>query len=307
MWAHSRSSSSFSAELKDFIFGDVDLDTCSATTTLLQQRSGADTDPPSATNVGSAALELNVTPGAWVRDTATVTPNTATGNVNFRYYSSVEACDADDAGTAGTNVSSNALALVGTNAQATSATVQFNTVGNFYWRAFYLGGNLDASSSECNEIVHVVQVASVLDTAPWVYPNDKATLSAPSGGAMAGSISFKLYDTALNCDAGGATGLLYTETPPVTVTGAGDYNTTNTSVKVSTDTTVFWRVEFTSTNPAQAGRNSLCQERILTDRDRRLNGRNRPHTVVPRAPACAQREGPGNRRGLRHGAIVVAT
>ena len=57
---------------------------CSSTTTLLQQRSAADSDPPTATNVGSAALELNVSPGSWVRDTATVTPSTATGNVNFR-------------------------------------------------------------------------------------------------------------------------------------------------------------------------------------------------------------------------------
>ena len=55
--------------------------------------------------------------------------------------------------------------------------------------------------------------------------------------------------------------MLYTE-PTQTVTGAGDFNTTNTSVKVSTTTKVFWRVTFTSTNKSQIGRNSLCTESI---------------------------------------------
>jgi hypothetical protein len=274
VWAHSRSSSSFSAELKDFIFGAVELDTCSSTSTVLQERSGADTVPPTATDVGSPGKVLTVVLGAWVRDTASVVPSSATGDIKFKLYAGAPTtppltaqaqCEADDAGTntgAGiTTVSTNALS----SGSATSSTVQFNTVGDFYWRAFYSGSFSD-SASECDEIVHVVQVATDIRTAPWVYPNDKVTLSAPNGGGtMAGSISFKLYDTSANCTAGGATGLLYTEAPPVTVTGAGDYNTSNVSVKVSTDTTVFWRVEFTSTNPAQAGRNSLCQESILTD------------------------------------------
>lgn len=260
VWAHSRSSSSFTAELKDFIFGNVTISTCSTTTTLLHQRTSSTgtTDVTPANN----GKEINVKTGAWVNDVATVSDG-ATGNVNFRYYSSLAACNADTTHAAGTDVSTNALSGGSPNT-ATSAAVQFNSVGDFYWRAFYLGDGLSPSASECNEIVHVVQVDTAISTAPWYYPNDKATISAPNGGGnLAGSIVFKLYNNATNCAANGATGLLYSE-PSQAVSGAGplDFNTANTSVKVSTTTTVFWNVTFTSTNTSQRGRNSVCAESI---------------------------------------------
>ena len=142
--------------------------------------------------------------------------------------------------------------------------MQFNNVGTFYWQAVFTGTGLtNSSSSTCgDEILTVNPVDTAISTAPWYYPNDKATLSAPNGGGtMAGNISFKLYDTSANCLTGGATGLLYTD-PTQTVSAAGIFNTANTSIKVSTSTTVFWRVTFTSTNPNQIGRNSVCQESI---------------------------------------------
>ena len=97
VWAHSRSSSSFTAELKDFIFGKVDLNTCSSTTTtLLQQRTNStgDTDVTPANN----GLEITVNPGAYVNDIATVTANNPAGSVAFRYYGTLEACEADTTG-----------------------------------------------------------------------------------------------------------------------------------------------------------------------------------------------------------------
>jgi len=257
VWAHSRSSSSFSAELKDFIFGNITLSTCSTTTTVLHQR----TDSTGTTDVTPAnnGLEISVAPGAWINDVATVTTG-ATGDVNFRYYGTLAACEADTTHAAGTNVSTNAVS----SGSATSTAVQFSTVGDFYWRAFYLGDGLSPSASPCNEIVHVVQVNTSISTAPWYYPNDKATVSAPNGGGnLAGSITFKLYNNATNCAANGATGLLYSEAAQ-TVSGAGplDFNTANTSVKVSTTTTVYWNVTYASTNPSQIGRNSVCVETI---------------------------------------------
>jgi hypothetical protein len=259
VWAHSRSSSSFSAELKDFIFGDVSISTCTGTTTVLHQRTtSAGTADVNPANNGS---EINVSPGAYVNDVATVTGSGATGSVLFKYYTSAALCTADTDGTSsGTGITSVGSATL-TSGAATSSTVQFNSVGDFYWRAFY-SGNLSPSASPCDEIVHVIQVATAISTAPWYYPNDKATLSAPNGGGtMAGSISFKLYNSSANCTANGATGLLYTD-PTQTVTGAGDYNTSNTSVAVTTGTTVYWRVTFVSSNAGQAGRNSLCVESI---------------------------------------------
>ena len=386
VWAHSRSSSSFSAELKDFIFGNVTLSTCSGTTTALHERtSSTGTTDVSPANNGK---DITINAGAWVNDVATVTAG-ATGNVNFRYYGSLADCTADTTHTGGTNVSTNALSG-GTPNTATSSAVQFNTTGTFYWRAFYLGDGLSPSASSCDETVTVRRntitstvlhqrtnstgdtdvtpannggsiivktgawvndVASVapsaatgnvsfkyypsladctagtngtaagsgigvsggsatsstlqfnsvgtfywqatfggtglyngsssvcgdeiltvnpvdtaISTAPWIYPNDKATISAPNGGGnLAGSITFKLYDNATNCAANGATGLLYSQASQ-SVAGAGplDFNTSNTSVKVSSSTTVYWNVTFTSTNPSQRGRNSVCVENINT-------------------------------------------
>jgi hypothetical protein len=233
----------------------VTISTCTSTSTLLHKTdsTGADFDP------AITGLELSVTPGAYVKDVATVTGTGATGSVDFRLYASSSACTADTTGTGGTDIGSSTLS----GGTATSAVHQFNTVGDFYWRAFYTG-NLSSSASPCNEIVHVVQVDTSISTAPWYYPNDKATISAPNGGGdLAGNITFKLYDNATNCAANGATGLLYSQAAQ-TVSGAGplDFNTSNTSVKVSTTTTVFWNVTFTSTNPAQRGRNSACAESI---------------------------------------------
>jgi hypothetical protein len=171
-------------------------------------------------------------------------------------------------------VSINALSG-GTPNTATSSAVQFNTVGDFYWRAFY-SGNLTSSASPCNEIVHVVKVATAISTAPWYYPNDQATISAPNGGgALAGNVTFALYggSTAAtnltNCNSGGTTGRIYLEGPTDVTTGtlgvdgvSRTLNTSNTSVKVDTSTTVYWRVTFASTNASQFGRNSLCVENI---------------------------------------------
>ena len=258
VWAHSRSSSSFTAELKDFIFGDVTVSTCSTTTTVLHERtSSAGTTDVTPANNGTT---ITVKTGAWVNDVATVAPSAATGDVSFKYYPSLADCTADtNAVAAGSGISPS-------SGTATSSTIQFNSVGTFYWKAFFSASGLyNASSSVCgDEILTVNPVNTAISTAPWYYPNDKATISAPNGGGnLAGSITFKLYDTAANCATNGATGLLYSPAAQ-TVSGAGplDFDTSNTSVKVSTSTTVYWNVTYTSTNTSQIGRNSVCVESI---------------------------------------------
>jgi hypothetical protein len=228
------------------------------TSTVLHQRTNStgDTDVNPANNGGSIAVPV----GAWVNDVASVLPSAATGTVSFKYYPSVADCTADTNGTAaGSGISLS-------SGSATSSTLQFNTVGSFYWRAFFSATGLNnGSNSVCgDEILTVNPVNTSISTAPWYYPNDKATISAPNGGGnLAGSITFKLYNNATNCAANGATGLLYSEAAQ-NVAGAGplDFNTANTSVKVSTTTTVYWNVTYTSTNPSQIGRNSVCIETI---------------------------------------------
>jgi hypothetical protein len=275
VWAHSRSSSSFTAELKDFIFGNVELNTCSTTSTVLHQR----TDSTGTTDVTPTnnGLTINVAPGSWVNDVATVSAG-ATGNVKFKYYTSSALCVADPDGTDtadGTtifDVSTNAVSG-GTPNTATSTAVQFNSVGDFYWRAFYLGDGLSPSASPCNEIVHVVKVATSLSTGPYFYPQDSATVTAPNGqGDPAGSVKFRLYDSSANCNATtpsdtvGTGGLLFKQTVSLPATAPFTVSTNNTVAKVDSTgpTPVYWRVEFTSTNAGQFGRNSICVENIAS-------------------------------------------
>ncbi|MBI3749978.1 MAG: hypothetical protein HY262_14205 [Chloroflexi bacterium] len=223
------------------------------TSTVLHETNSAGADLNPANN----GTSITVNPGAYVTDVASVLPSGATGTMAFVYYTT---SDCSDAGTG----AGSGIAVVGGNASST--TVQFSSSGTIYWRAFFTGSGLynDSSSTCGGEVLTVNQVNTAISTAPWYYPNDKATISSPNGGGnLAGAIVFKLYNTSTNCGLNGATGLLYSE-PSQTVSGAGplDFSTANTSVKVSTTTTVFWRVEFHSTNPAQVGRNSFCQESI---------------------------------------------
>jgi hypothetical protein len=224
-------------------------------TTLHQRTSIAGTTDVSPANNGSS---ITVPFGAFVNDVATVSPSSATGSVSFTYYGSLADCQNAANGTA----AGSSIAV--SSGSATSSTIQFNQIGKVYWQAVYTatGNNISSSSTCGDEVLTIVPVNTAISTGPWYYPNDSATLSAPNGGGtLAGSIDFKLYDSAADCTANGATGLLYTE-PTQAVSGPGPYNTTNTSVQVSTSGTVYWRVAFSSTNPAQNGRLSVCAESI---------------------------------------------
>ena len=119
--------------------------------TELHERTNStgDTDVTPANN----GLNITVTVGAWVNDVATVTPSGATGAVSFKYYDSLEDCEADTGGTA----AGTSIAVSG--GTATSSTVQFNTAGTFYWSAWFTGsGTFDDSSSLCEEWVTVEKI-----------------------------------------------------------------------------------------------------------------------------------------------------
>ena len=108
-----------------------------------------------------------------------------------------------------------------------------------------------------------------------MYPNDSATVSVAAAnqgtGNVQGSVKFRLYNSLANCqattpsDTVGVGGLLYKQS--VDLPGnqfSSNVGTTNSTVAVSTDTTVYWLVQFTSTNTAQFGRNSVCVENTQT-------------------------------------------
>jgi hypothetical protein len=55
--------------------------------------------------------------------------------------------------------------------------------------------------------------------------------------------------------------MLYSQ-GPVAIAANGVANTSNTTVKVETSGTVYWRITFTSTNSQQNNASSLCVESI---------------------------------------------
>src|SRR4029077_16400019 len=133
---HSRASSSFSAELKDFIVANKTVSTCTGTTTSLHETNstGADVNPA---NNGTS---ITVTAPTYVVDVATVTPATSSGTVAFKYYTTA---DCSDAGTA----AGSGIAISGTPKTATSSVVPFTGSGTLYWRAFFTGSPGSSDSS----------------------------------------------------------------------------------------------------------------------------------------------------------------
>jgi hypothetical protein len=112
---------------------------------------------------------------------------------------------------------------------------------------------------------------STLNTAPFIYPNDTATITQTDA---TGSVAFKLYGGATpaialaNCQANSATGLLYSETVNLPAASPKTVSTSNpgttgspTSLKVDSSATVYWRVEY-SGDTNYFGRLSNCTENI---------------------------------------------
>jgi hypothetical protein len=150
--------------------------------------------------------------------------------------------------------------------------------GVYHWKASY-GGNLpntnststNASCDDSNEDVTVQQVPTTTTTRQFVFPQDKVKIAASAGGNLAGSVALRLFNNSANCLADDgtstATGLLYSEGATGdaiqhTISGASAQfaTTNNTTVRVTSDTTVYWHVVYSSTNPAQLGSQSNCTE-----------------------------------------------
>jgi hypothetical protein len=149
----------------------------------------------------SIATQLSANPIAVdgsANDTATLTGVTsnAGGTVDYRYYGSLSACQADATafpGTApsgGTNVGS---VTVSNASVPNSSSITFHNAGTYYWAAFYSGdANNNAAVSGCNtELLTVGKASPTIATqlsANGPIPvdgsaNDTATLSSASANA----------------------------------------------------------------------------------------------------------------------------
>ena len=253
--------------------------------------------PTLTTQAGASPVDF----GSPVTDTATLTPtahqpgtggpagstdgsiNPATlggdadGTITFTLFK-------DDCTTQATGTGTNPQ-TVSVSGTGTYGPVSFTPgePGDYHWVASYDGDSpntLAADSADCgtdpNEDVTVRRINTAISTHQSAYPNDSATISStvaakalPSGG----TVIFSLFGptnggtphTALeNCQAHGATGLLYSETKN-NVGGAESVttSTSNTSVSVDVSETYFWRVTYDPGDDAFIGRQSDCAENTV--------------------------------------------
>jgi len=259
--AESRSSTSTTATLKDFVLGQF------------AQCSAALSTTPSAGAGGVVAPGTSVTDLATIQGAGTANPPTPTGNVTFSICGPIAT---GTCATGGTQVGS-PVALAASSpppgeAQATSAAV--NTAGSplapgrYCFRAEWPGDTnyptpLTHSGTGDSECFVVQDTTSATSAQDWL-PNDSATITAAGGSALSGTLTFQLY-TGDNCGVtSGSTvsGQLYTHTlssvaSPVTRT------TSNTTFKVTATGSYSWKVVFSSSNPNVLS-TSKCEKTSLT-------------------------------------------
>jgi hypothetical protein len=270
VWESRSSGSSFVSSTKDIAVENHTIGNCTSSVSTNPQKSTDNTTFTDLANNGS------ISSGTYVRDQATVTVNGTNewrGNVDFYLCSSTASTltSCDPAGSNATHIGAQKpVGLGGTSppgATATSDSTQVTTAGSYCWAAKFTSTSptgLPGSTSTTLECFTVTAPTSIA-TNPWFYPQDRAVISASSGGNLAGSVSFKLFNSQANCNTNTATGLLYQEGPDA-VSGASPrtVDTTNSSYRVSSSTSgnLYWRVSYTSTNANQTDSSSVCVENI---------------------------------------------
>jgi uncharacterized repeat protein (TIGR01451 family) len=230
--------------------------TTTATTLHETTSLGADVNPA---NNGDP---ISVSVGGYVTDYAAVTPASATGSVAFKWYSSLVNCTNDASGNA---AGGGTLA----SGSAHSNTVQFNSAGTFYWKAFFTGtnNNLD-SHSGCEQLVITPKQPSLTTNAGpnvtlGVNGTDLSDSSTLSGGTsdISGTITFHLYgpDPTPNSDTSDDCSNEVTGSPVTKSVDSGNGTYVSPTVHVSQAGTYHWIANYggDSNNNATA---NLCNE-----------------------------------------------
>jgi hypothetical protein len=252
--SETRSSTSPTATLKDFVVGQFAVCAAGLSTT------------PSATAV---APGVSVTDTATVLGTGSSNPPTPTGNVTFFLCGPMASGLCTPGATGETNLGS--VALSGTGALATAVSAAVNTaqnplaVGRYCFRAEWPGDanypgtqvHTGTADSEC----FVVTVISTATTSAQTWlPNDSGTVTAATATALNGTLSFTLYE------GGTCSGTVLRTAQTFTLSAAASpqtRSTTNTTVSVETSKTVSWLVVWDSTDPG-VGDSSHCETTALT-------------------------------------------
>jgi hypothetical protein len=89
-----------------------------------------------------------------------------------------------------------------TAAQGGPVSFTPTAIGTYHWVATYSGDSPNTLGTDHNtacddpeEDVDVTSVPSSISTAQSFIPNDSATVSAQQGGALAGSVTFKVFES----------------------------------------------------------------------------------------------------------------
>ena len=186
------------------------------------------------------------------------------------------------------------IAVTGNGDDTTANTTPANAAGTWYWTASYSGDpNNNPASSACGaETVVVAKASPTLSTTPSpggtagsVVLNDTGTVGG--GFQPGGSITFNLYGPTDTICSGAP---VYTTTPPITVSGDGQYTTTNTG---QADTSGTWH--WTATYNGDANNNPITTPSA-----------DEPVAVTPSAVAQGSCEGSASLSTLVSGGNVIS-
>jgi hypothetical protein len=231
----SRSSDSFSAEVKDFVAPEqVSISNCSTLTT---------------------SVTKSVTIGNPINDTATLSNVTATagGSITFKAFS--------DSNCSTLKFTSNAIPVSGPG-NYTSNNFTPTAVGTYYWTVSYTGDasnqGFSTSCGDANESSVVGPASPSINTTPnpssgTVGDTLKDSAALSGGYSPTGNIVFKLFaPNDPNC----SVTPVFTETVSVS-NGNGTYNTAN-GYKATDADTYHWTADYTSGNANNNDTSSGC-------------------------------------------------
>lgn len=205
--------------------------------------------------------------GAAISDTAHLTgtanrPNgdPAGGTISFTAYGP-DNCTTVAFGPVTINVSGDGFY----GGAGSAAEFPPTAAGNYTWVASYSGDLPNTTAAgptacpDANEDVTVNSIQPTLTTAQTWTVFDSATVVATGGGDLAGSVHFQLF-TNSTCSGTAVTGSDQT----LTVVDGGTKGTETVSTTALTFTTsqptLYWKVSYHSTNPAQKDIPATCTE-----------------------------------------------
>ena len=255
--AETRSSTSTTATLKDFVLGSFD--TCEAGMTTEASRSGT------------------ITPGQSVTDTATVTgsgtddPPVPTGTVQFFLCGPAQVTAAGCPPGAGTQIGTppeGEPLVAGANSSATAISEAVNTSastapGKYCFRAVYSGDDnydpdehTNASTAAPQNECFMVQDTSAITTAQKWLPNDTAHVTLASGGTPTGTVTFELFE---NGTCAAPVARTFADQP---IDGSGNAETNNSTYE-TTAKTISWKATFNPTG-GPSGSTAPCETMNVT-------------------------------------------